>query len=207
MGKSDALIFPVYSEMLSDIAPASVAFLGFSGENSFTRTISSTGFRHFYDLSLGNWEINSDWKLASTYDLIVSTRCPYFSSDPKTFIKKCLLHTNAGGSVLIDWGLGDHWRFEKYKVGWVRENEHEYAYGDDNKLYSCLWRDEFLENEDVKTFQALIRGRFGYSVDANLADIIKAEVPSVIDYEFDRVRFKCLWPESPQLYIVTIIKN
>ena len=81
MGKSDAIIFPEYVQALSQIDRKinSVAFLGFSAENSLTRRILCEN-RSFYDLSLGNWNINSDWSLDKKYDLIVCTRCAYFSN-------------------------------------------------------------------------------------------------------------------------------
>ena len=141
MGKSDAIIFPEYVQALSQIDRKinSVAFLGFSAENSFTRRILCEN-RSFYDLSLGNWNINSDWSLDKKYDLIVCTRCAYFSNNPDQFIEKCKAYLNEAGFALIDWGLGDHWRFENFKVGWVKDGEQEYAYNENNFLHSCYWR-------------------------------------------------------------------
>ena len=105
-----------------------------------------------YDLQLGNWNINSDWSLEKKYDTIVCTRCPYFAKDPEDFIRRCHDHLNPGGRLIVDWGLGDHWRFDNYKIGWVKNGEHEYHYTDDNFLWSTVWDDSFKEHEQYKSF-------------------------------------------------------
>lgn len=57
MGKSDTIIFQEYKQLTKDLSPKSVCFLGFNGENEFTRTFVNTTIRDFYDLSLNNWNI------------------------------------------------------------------------------------------------------------------------------------------------------
>jgi hypothetical protein len=208
MGKSDTTIFAEYRNILPKLSYDTVAFLGFHSENQFTATINSA-VRHFYDLSLKNWEINSDWCLQQKYDLIVCTRCAYFCKDPDVFITKIKQHLNSEGLALIDWGLGDHWRFELYKVGWVRNGEHEFAYHDKNFLYSCYWNENIAQDEQVKLFWNTVKSnpRLGYSEDECLNDVIKNEVPKHISYKTKKIRTKFLWPESPQLYIVTLVEK
>lgn len=210
MGKSDPIIFSEYLKVLNednhDIN--SVAFLGFDKENLFTKSIKSST-RHFYDLNLKNWNINDDWSLKQQYDLIVCTRCPYFSKDPYTFVKKCLENTNNKGHILLDWGLGDHWRFKNYKVGWIRNGEHEFAYYPDNFLYSCYWNDDLSKDKNVSLFWDEIKTNptYGYNIKDNLNDIIKKEVPCIVDYKTKKIKTVYLWPESPQLYIITLIEK
>lgn len=205
MGKSDPLIFRDYIEMTQQLRPSSIAFLGFSKPNAFTDTLNAET-KHFYDLThIVKWDINSDWTLDQKYDLIVSTRCPYFARDPQTFLRKCKESLNPGGRIFVDWGLGDHWRFDKFKVGWVRDGEQEHAYAPGNFLHSCLWRKEFADDPVVRQFWSHVRGRFGYSVDEDLDQVVRQEIPSLIDYEFEKIRFRFLWPETPQLYIMTLI--
>lgn len=117
-------------------------------------------------------------------------------------------HLNHGGHSLIDWGLGDHWRFKNYKVGWVRDGEHEYAYSPDNFLYSCFWNDEVAYANETKLFWDAIKSKkeFAYN-NENLEDVVKKEIPHLIDYPTKITKIKFLWPESPQLYIITLIKN
>jgi hypothetical protein len=206
MGKSDAFIFPEYRKILEGTEQDSAAFLGFCQENDFTRSIMSST-RHFYDAGLKNWEINSKWNLRQKYDLIVCTRCAYFSKNPKDFIERCLSHLSRGGTALIDWGLGDHWRFSNYKVGWVRDGEHEYAYGENNKLYSCFWKDELLEDDEVKLFWDNVRSTYCKYKNEKLKNVIRQEVPSLVEYKTEKIRTKFLWPDKPQLYIITMIKN
>lgn len=208
MGKSDSIIFPEYIHALSKMLteqPKSIAFLGFNSENALTRSITSSK-RAFFDLSLGNWDINKDWFLDEKYDLIVCTRCAYFSKDPSLFVEKCMNHLNKGGYALIDWGLGDHWRFDDFKIGWVKNGEHEFAYSDQNFLHSCFWNESLNRDPSAVEFwnQCLKKG---YSQDQTLESVVREEVPSIVDYDCCYLSTKFLWPESPQLYIITLIKG
>jgi len=206
MGKSDPIIFEEYKSILRGLSAGSVAFLGFSQENALTMSIGLPT-KHFYDLSLGNWDINKEWSLSQKYDLIICTRCAYFAKNPKDFIHRIKDHLNVGGHALIDWGLGDHWRFDQYKIGWIRNGEHEHAYSKNNFLHSCFWNDELLNNEEVQKFWNAIKSntKFGYKESDSLKTIIHEEVPQLIDYDCKKLATKFLWPESPQLYIITLI--
>lgn len=204
MGRSDPIVFPWYTSMLDSLEYSSVAFLGFAHENAFTSTLSAP-VRHFYDRGLGNWEINSGWQLKQSYDLIVSTRCPYFARRPDEFVNRCREHLIDGGRALIDWGLGDHWRFSSFKVGWVRDGEHEHAYADDNFLWSCFWNDDVSRHPVTQEFWKNVRGKFGYNEDESVDDVVRREVPVLVDYGCLRIECMFLWPESPQLYIATLI--
>lgn len=207
MGKSDAIIFPEYVQALSQIDQNinSVAFLGFSGENSFTRMVPCEN-RSFYDLSLGNWNINSDWSLDKKYDLIVCTRCAYFSNNPDQFIEKCKAYLNEAGFALIDWGLGDHWRFKNFKVGWIKDGEQEYAYNENNFLHSCYWSPDLERDENCIRFWHFCKKR-GYTEDQTLTEVIRREVPQIVNYECFYVKTKFLWEDSPQLYIITLVQK
>lgn len=219
MGKSDSLIFPEYLSLLNDVLSTksitSIAFLGFPCENELTRKIRGLSFilepkiRHFYDLQLGNWDINSDWSLLQKYDLIVCTRTAYFAKNPDVFINKCNDHLKDGGYALIDWGLGDHWRFKQYKVGWVRNDEHEYAYKPDNFLYSCFWNDDLEKDENVNTFWTWVTSEpsFGYLFNNELKKVVYDEVPSIVSYKTHALKCVTLWHTSPQLYIITIFQK
>jgi len=208
MGKSDQFIFPEYLKLISDIKAESIALLGFSQENDFTRSINAKT-KKFFDVSLGNWDINSDWSLNQKFDLIISTRCPYFSKDPKTFIAKCKEHLTQGGHALIDWGLGDHWRFKNYKVGWLRHGELEFAYKPSNFLHSCYWHDDLLSDPNVISFWNCVvkNPELGYTQQDDLKEVIKKEVQHLISYDVKKIKTVFLWPERPQLYIITLIEN
>lgn len=209
MGKSDTFIFPEYISTLSDLTYSSIAFLGFASENQLTRSLRGS-IRHFYDRELGNWEINSSWELIQKYDLIVCTRCAYFSKYPYDFIERCKSHLTDEGSALIDWGLGDHWRFNNYKVGWVRNGEHEFAYHPQNYLYSSFWNESLKNDDQVQRFWQAIKRKpeFGYNEKDSIEEVILSEVPSIVNYSTKKISTKCLWEEeNPQLYIITLIKN
>ena len=106
MGRSNGYLFPFYKKHI--IPNGKVALLGFTENNLFDGDL--------YDLRLKNWNINSDWKLKTNYDTIISLRCPYFAKNPLEFIKKCHENLSEGGKIYLDWGLGDHWRFPTYKI-------------------------------------------------------------------------------------------
>tara|TARA_Y100001938_G_C7920530_1_gene344254 strand:- start:106 stop:705 length:600 start_codon:yes stop_codon:yes gene_type:complete len=194
MGKSNSYVLPFYKNIIKTVGD--VALLGFADNNVFEGDL--------YDLSLGNWEINSDWTLPKKYDTIISTRCPYFAKDPELFIKKVYDHLNNDGVAYLDWGLGDHWRFNKYKIGWVKDGEHEYAYSEDNYLWSLLWSYSYSKEKEAVAFLNNCK-KFGYD-DLNTA--IESEVPKTLDPSeltyWQNIEFNMLtlWQDLPQLYIL-----
>ena len=202
MGRSDPYVFNFYK---INIQPkGSTALLGFSNNNLFNGDL--------YDLSLSNWDINSDWNLKKKYNTIICTRCAYFCKNPEIFIKKCYEHLEEEGVLFVDWGLGAHWgEFrDSFKVGWLKDGEHEWEYNKNNFLWSCVWSDEFTQDAEVKKFTNNIK-KFGYS---NLKTSVLNEVPSILklDYikKYFNVEYKILslWEDLPQLYILTVgIKN
>tara|TARA_Y100000592_G_C5458438_1_gene312654 strand:- start:1369 stop:2022 length:654 start_codon:yes stop_codon:yes gene_type:complete len=210
MGKSDPVIFSSYRRLIPEREYKKIAFLGFSSPNGFTKSIPSEE-KDFYDLSLNNWNINDDkWDIPTdNYDLIVCTRCPYFSKDPKKFIEKCFSICKKDGIVFLDWGIGDHWRFSEYKVGWVKNGEHEYAYEEDNFLWSFIWDDSFLENSEFKNFEKNVL-KHGYT---DVKNAIFKEVPIILELKdiadnyFIEYSMINLWEDSPQLYIPLILKK
>jgi len=196
MGISNAIVVPFYKKNIK--CHGNVALLGSANNDMFEGDT--------YDLSLGNWEINSKWELPKKYDTIICIRCAYFSRDPSDFISRCYSSLNDDGRLYVDWGLGDHWRFSEFKVGWVNiSGEQEYAYRRDNYLWSAIWDDDFLKNEQCVMFQKEIEKR-GY---VSLKDAICDEVPSVldtfyIDKYFKNVAYSFLTTIKPylQLYIL-----
>jgi len=196
MGRSDPIMFHFYKQ---NIKPkGDVALLGFSNNILFEGDT--------YDLQLSNWDINSDWNLKKKYDTIISLRCPYFSKNPEVFIEKCHEHLNDGGLLYVDWGLGDHWRFKDYKIGWKSKKEQEYAYSTSNFLWSAVWDDEFLDNEQYKLFCQRVE-KFGYK---DVKKAIFEEIPSVLMLQSIKKYFKVrynivtLWEDRPQLYMLVV---
>jgi len=194
MGRSDPVIFQFYRNFV--VPKGRTALLGFSNNNWFQGDL--------YDLSLNNWLINSEWELNKSYDTIISTRCPYFAKDPKDFIRRCHDNLNDDGLLFAEWGLGDHWRFDNYKVGWVKNGEQEHAYGETNFLWSTVWDDDFLNDPNFKLFEDRVR-KFGYY---NVKEAILEEVPSILDLDYikkyfeTKVHLLSLWEDLPQLYIL-----
>ena len=166
-------------------------------EDNFISSELKSSKRYFYDMSLKNWNINAfPYNVEEKFDLIVCTRCAYFSKNPEKMLEEFFQMLNPGGTILIDWALGDHWRFEDYKVGWIKNNEQEYAYGEDNLLWSTAWHDSFLENGEYKFFENWVK-RYGYE---DVKTVIKDEVPVILNLsEYEHVEFgiKSLWPKRP----------
>ncbi len=215
MGKSDPFIFKEYVDAISaereQRSCNSIAFMGFDAENDLTRCIKGIFGRgmpriDFFDKARGNWDINAEWNRTISYDLIVCTRCAYFSNDPCRLINELYDALNVGGTLLIDFGLGDHYRFSSgcYAVGWKKSDEHVTGHG--SKLNSVLWDDSFQDRAAVRRYSELIRCK-GYDDDVMLSNIIRREIPVVcslssLSQQPTNIRFVTLWPESPQLYII-----
>lgn len=210
MGKSDPYVFKSYINFYNEVFNhdnifKSACFLGQTGDNHFSKNIKSE-IRDFYDISLKNWNINDfPYDLKRKYDIIVCTRCPYFSNNPKKFIEALSNSLNKGGRIFLDWGLGDHLRYEKFRVGFQDNNEKEQCYFEGNYMSSCLWEDEFAQNKNVKVFSERIK-KYGYE---DLCKAVKNEVPEIISLKdvevfFDNIQmlFLPLWEDSPQLYII-----
>ena len=194
MGRSDLMLNSFYRE---NIKPkGDVALLG------FVDNVHLAG--DLYDIALKNWDINSDWQLQKKYDTIVCTRCAYFAKNPEDFIKRCYDNLKEGGILYVDWALGDHWRFDNYKIGWVKDGEQEHAYNSNNYLWSAVWDDEFLDHPQFQLFSERVK-KFGYnSVEAALFE----EVPSLLRLQTIKEFFKTsyeiitLWEDMPQVYIL-----
>ena len=212
MGKSDPHVFSLYNHLLPMNDFQAAAFLGFSKANPFTNSIQAIE-KDFYDMELDNWDINSNnWNIEKKYDLVVSTRCPYFAKDPKAFIEKSIDILNPGGYFLADWGLGDHWRYEDFKVGWVKGEEHESFYKDDNFLWSFVWHRQLAKEPEFLNFAENVK-KFGYD---DVEKAIDSEIPAVMyleDSDFDidahemKVSMLSLWPDRPQLYVCYLFKK
>ena len=166
MGRSDPYVYDFYKGYI--VPRGEVALLGFVNNKWFDGDL--------YDIQLNNWNINDGWELKKKYDTIICTRTAYFAKDPEDFIKRCYENLNEGGKLYVDWGLGDHWRFDNYKVGWVKDGEHEHAYKDDNYLWSGIWDDSFLEDKEYKLFESRVE-QYGYF---NVKDAQVKEIPKVL---------------------------
>jgi len=199
MGVSNAIVVPFYKKHMIDIK-GDIALLGSSNNDMFDGDL--------YDLSLGNWEINSEWMLPKKYDTIICTRCAYFAQKPYNFIERCHNSLNDNGRLYVDWGIGDHWRFTKFKVGWNKNGEQEYAYSRTNFLWSMVWNDDFLKDKECIRFEKEIE-KYGYS---SLKDAIYLEVPSILDtYHIDKyfkeVKYNILTIVSPYLQMYVLVSG
>ena len=194
MGRSDKLLKPFWDKHIEP--RGSVALLGFTDNSKFAGDL--------YDLQLGNWDINSDWTLPKKYDTIICTRSAYFAKNLDSFFQRCYNSIKDNGVIYVDFGLGDHWRFKDYKIGWVKNGEHEYAYQEDNYLWSCVWDDNFIEDEQYRLFSERVK-KFGYD---NVKRAIFDETPTITHLKDIRKNFDIsynllsLWEDRPQLYIL-----
>ena len=94
-----------------------------------------------------------------------------------------------------------------YKIATTtsKGEEHEHAYADDNFLWSAVWDDCFLKNEQYKIFEEAVK-KFGYK---DVKKAIYEETPKVLDLSFVREYFEVgydaltLWPDTkPQIYFL-----
>lgn len=204
MGKSNKYLNPIYKKLFPQKYP--IALLGFETIPNLFENKNID----LYDLNLNNWDINSNWKLNRKYKSIICTRCLYFCKDPIIFFQKCKEYLLEDGEIFVDFGIGHHWsKYKNFKVGWVKNGEHEWEYKENNYLWSTIWDNSFLENKQVKLFEERIK-KFGYN-DLNIA--VRDEIPKIL-YISDvkelfkniEVNFLALWEDMPQLYIFINIK-
>ena len=194
MGRSDPHMFRLYTE---NIKPrGEVAQLGSTDNRLFRGDL--------FDRGLNNWEINSDWELGSKYDTIICTRCAYFAKDLAGFFKRAHDHLEDGGVLYVDFGVGDHWRYDNYKIGWKKDGEQESAYWDDNYLWSSVWDDRLLEDDEFKKFCKYVEKKGYTDVKTALFD----ETPEIMELDKLKDMFDVtyetltLWEESPQFNVL-----
>ena len=217
MGKSDPIIFNFYTQILHSLRDLTldIAFLGFSEKNDFVNFFKNA-HADLYDIQASETvkflDINDvEWNITKKYDLVISTRCPYFSKNPQLFITNCQKICREHGIVFVDWGLGDHWRFDRFKVGWKKNSEWEFSSYDGQKhyLHSCYYNPALEEDPQILKFKKNIV-KFGYNIDTPLRDILEEEIPAILEcHEMPahHVYTLSLWEDFPQLYIVNVIKN
>jgi len=214
VGKSDPHVFETYLKILDAEKipkPKKVGFFGFSEENAFTKAfLIDNHDKIFYDMKLNNWQINDfPYNIDQKFDLIVCTRCAYFCKEPLLMMAEFYRLLNPRGCIFIDWGLGDHWRFDNFKVGWVKDGEHEWAYNEDNFLWSAIWSDHSSPHKEK--FSNYIK-KFNYP---SLEEAIFSEVPKILyfddlyflGYVKSKIYDFTLWPENPQLYSVLVTRK
>ena len=195
MGNTDRIVVPWFKKHIKATPPT--ALLGFTNNKTFEGDC--------YDRELGNWEINSKWQLPKKYKTVISLRCPYFAKSPLGFINRCHSSLDENGMLYASWGYGDHWGFRRFKVGWEKDGEHEYAYADDNYLWSGIWDDSFMDEPEVRKFAARCKKQHGYR---SLPEAINNEVPTHIILKpiqemFDvKCHFFCTTVPRLQLYIL-----
>ena len=85
MGKSDPYVYNAYIKIINTMKffkkPESVAFFGFEKESEFTSLFNIKN-KFFYDKKICNWEINTfPYNIDQKFDLIICTRCAYFSKE------------------------------------------------------------------------------------------------------------------------------
>jgi len=215
MGRSNPHIFKWYGEQLASHWE-SIAFLGWPGPDAFTESLTARQ-KDYYDLSRGNWQIEApSWDIApDQYELVMCTRCPYFARDPLQLVRRLVEIARPGGTVFLDWGLGDHWRIQPYRVGWVRDGQQEsVTFGSHRSvLYSCFWDDALESHEQAQSFRDAVR-KHGYDDARSLGDIVRDEVPELLSTaELAQLPIESpirsdllyLWPDSPQLNISTVL--
>jgi len=209
MGKSDPYINEAYKKVIQQKKWKSIGFFGFPESSPLTDWFDSP-IKDFYDLKNKNWNINIyPYKVDRKYDLIVCTRVAYFCKDPEKLINSFKELLSDEGKILIDWGLGDHWRFDNYKIGWVKDEEHEWAYEKNNYLWSTVWSDNFQKHINFRLFQEWIKKK-GYS---DLKSAVFKEVPKVLNLDNTNLQISknilcdivTLWEDSPQMYIILVL--
>ena len=108
--------------------------------------------------------------------------------------------------LYVDWGLGDHWRFDNFKVGWTKDGETEYGGNPDYKLHSAIWDDSFFDHKECQIFAEEIK-RHGYD---DLRSAVFDEVFAVMRVDAVRelfdVEYEILTTTKPYLQMYVLLK-
>ena len=206
MGKTDAHLFPHYKRLFQKKGDV----VAIAGGTVRPPWLEDCPAYELYDREIDGWSISNP-VLNTEYDNIICTRVAYFSDRPLHTIKTLAEHLKPGGQLLIDWGVGDHWRFRPYSVGWVRGQVHEWAYQEGNLLWSAYYDTDM---EYQHQFKANIK-QHGY--EGQLIEHLRAECPELVlkseiealdifePFEATHIDF---WQDYPQLYsILPLIKK
>ena len=180
------------------------------GAFGFTKQPEFLGVEcQLFDQELGNWEINSNFPEGEdVYDAIVCTRVAYFAADPLKLIVEFHRLLKPGGRLMIDWGIGDHWRYPKFRMGWKShpEGPREAAYG--YPLMSAIWDDSLDIDIDALSFREWCIPH-GYPHGTSIAEHLEEEVDCLRYvsemmpmFQECSVEAHAFWPDSPQLYII-----
>ena len=205
MGKTNGRLFPIYRQRAIDLGITEedkVAAFGFTKQPEWLDNKCD-----LFDEQLGNWEINSMFPQGEDiYDAVVCTRVAYFAKDPLKLVGQLHKLLKPGGKLLIDWGLGDHWRYAEFKIGWNHHGMQEEAYG--YRLYSAIWDKTLNSDPEVQAFLKYSQ-KFGYPEGTSMTDVLEIEVdrwrdvseflPMFSDYQITAHSF---WPDAPQLYTI-----
>ena len=213
-GRSKDYLMPIYTKLITNLVSNSsvhkVACLGAPGPyfvSDLAKKICGINC-DFYDLGLGNWNINSAWHLPNKYDFIFCTRCAFFSRNPLDFIKKCHQNLNHKGLLLVDWNFGH--KFDGYRIGCVKDGLHEHdEHAPDNFIWSGVWNDNFKDHPQFKLFEKRTK-KYGYT---DVPKAIKKETPSLLNtddisrYFEVETELLSLWEDDPLLYIFISAKK
>ena len=212
MGRSDPHVFNFYVNVLNKKnVYDSIGFFGFSKPNQFSDWFVAKN-KCYYDIELDNWNINHfPYDVREKFDLIVCTRVAYFSKDPKMMLTQFKNFLKPDGKILVDWGLGDHWRFQDFAIGWKHHGYQEFAYREKNYLWSSYHSKNLKSKKNYALFEHFCK-RFGYdyvesAIDKEVDVIITDKDVRDIGYNIEEEQCLFLWPESPQLYTCLLLSN
>lgn len=208
MGVNDPTVFGFYRKEITVKQPC--ALLGATNNRLFAGDL--------YDITLGNFDINSDWYLKKKYNTIICTRCAWFAKDPADFIKRCHQSLYRNGRLYVDWGLGEHFcRDKDFKIGWRKNDQQDVIHYEirtpdarqeyDSHLWSVVWSDIIMKHEQCKIFIEAIK-KYGYN---DLKEAVYEEFPVVLKLESIMSYFtfyvEILTITEPHLQMYILIKG
>jgi hypothetical protein len=214
MGQTDVMLNPIYAEKTKDFNGL-VLCIGFRKRPAWLPRSCVADCRDLYhedeDKQLDINEAIENWTIDNydIYDGIVCTRVAYFSKSPIELVERLSIVGKKNCKILIDWGIGDHWRFEPLNVGWYHpDGVQEFAYASGNFLWSTVWNNDWASDSEVwDFFLAMERHDKKYDMTlGNTTNQILEEFPVVVNTRaFEKHMtgewtHHMFWPEAPQLY-------
>lgn len=176
MGRTDKFLIPVYKKIITKYGD-NFHFYGSTPSDKLACNLKSC---EFFDIQMGNWDINGEWNTPQT-DKAICLRSSGFSINPNMLIENFANKIKSKGILIIDWTMGsDHYQRDSKDWTWGWHDTRNRCYGEYNNkkypLYSsylsdfgfnsssfkqiCKYAITLKKYENIKNWEEQVRSEF-----------------------------------------------
>lgn len=218
MGKTDSILIPVYEKIMRKHIRDTVTFFGSTNKDKLAQHIRSA---KFFDLQLGNWDINKPWNVEKT-SKVICLRTSGFAVSPNLLVEKFSNCMDKNGILMIDWTMGsDHYARDSKKWTWGWSTGESRCYGEYKgkkcPLYSsylspgCLTSDAFNRLVEYASKQEHYQGVVDWysQIKSEFSDNFLDQ--KILDKHFEVVEEKSWTPLKQngraQFYLIQVLRK